>query len=376
MWHSPGAGPGTGVRCLADGFDLQSSGYWSSGNPAFAISRGSRDAPSLTPEPGRRFSGMLCSPSPFPGWVSHQTQEPPSEFLPAEPGIQQGASWRTATGPRRGPRPGRRAVRPRRMRSSGHGRSPRLRGGRRARRTPWPWCGRAADQPDDACRCPPGSCRSCVLCAGRTHPPPAPAACVLRAPAGGVSAAAVSTGSPGPRVCLPGGRRPGPPTSRPPAAAPSATRRFASHAGRSGHQPALRTWPACRRGHGSGTAGPVTRSPQDARRPRCRRDGVRIGCAPGLTSSRRHDTRLAPPMHGPARVPTRHRLPPFRSQLHRPGGTTGPGGTHHPRSFMIAVVVTLRGSGTESDPEPHFKRRRHRFSGIAFPPTRVPQGNR
>ena len=29
--------------------------------------------------------------------VSHQTQEPPSEFLPAEPGIQQGASWRTGT---------------------------------------------------------------------------------------------------------------------------------------------------------------------------------------------------------------------------------------------------------------------------------------
>jgi len=35
--------------------------------------------------------------------VSHRTQEPPSEFLPAEPGIQPGASWRTAIGPRPGP---------------------------------------------------------------------------------------------------------------------------------------------------------------------------------------------------------------------------------------------------------------------------------
>lgn len=180
-----------------------------------------------------------------------------------------------------------------------------------------------------------------------------------RAPAGGVSAAAVSTGSPGPRVCPPGERRPGPPASRPPVQAPSAARCFASRAGRSGHRPALRTWPGCRRGHGSGTAGSVTRSPQDARRPRCRRGGVRIGCAPGPTSSRRHDTRPAPPMHGPARAPTRHRLPPFRAQRLRPGGTTGLGETHHPRPFMIAVVVTLRGSGTESDPEPMFRNRRH-----------------
>ena len=36
-----------------------------SGNPAFAISRGPRDAPPLTPEHGRRFNGMLLSPSPF-----------------------------------------------------------------------------------------------------------------------------------------------------------------------------------------------------------------------------------------------------------------------------------------------------------------------
>lgn len=31
--------------------------------------------------------------------VSHQAQEPPFEFLPAMPGIRQGASWRTSIGP-------------------------------------------------------------------------------------------------------------------------------------------------------------------------------------------------------------------------------------------------------------------------------------
>jgi hypothetical protein len=31
--------------------------------------------------------------------VSHQTQEPPFEFLPAAPGIQQSASWRTSASP-------------------------------------------------------------------------------------------------------------------------------------------------------------------------------------------------------------------------------------------------------------------------------------
>jgi hypothetical protein len=48
-----------------------------------------------TPGHDRCFPGMLLSPSPFRIQVSHQTQEPPSEFLPAAPGIQQGAARRT-----------------------------------------------------------------------------------------------------------------------------------------------------------------------------------------------------------------------------------------------------------------------------------------
>ena len=56
--------------------------------------RGSLDAPSLTPEPGRRFTGMLLSPSSFQIQVSHKTQEHPFKFFPAMPGIQQAASWR------------------------------------------------------------------------------------------------------------------------------------------------------------------------------------------------------------------------------------------------------------------------------------------
>jgi len=38
-------------------------------------------------------------PFPFRVQVSHRTQEPPSEFLPAMPGMQQGASWRSAGAP-------------------------------------------------------------------------------------------------------------------------------------------------------------------------------------------------------------------------------------------------------------------------------------
>ncbi|AQW46777.1 hypothetical protein SHXM_00240 [Streptomyces hygroscopicus] len=41
-----------------------------------------------------------------------------------------------------------------------------------------------------------------------------------------------------------------------------------------------------------------------------------------------------------------------------PGGTTVPGGADHPRPFMIALVVTLCGSGAESDPKPRFSDRR------------------
>ncbi|GCB51579.1 methyltransferase [Streptomyces sp. NL15-2K] len=124
--------------------------------------------------------------------------------------------------------------------------------------------------------------------------------------------------------------------------------------------------------------GPVTRSPRDARRLRCRR-GVRIGCALGPTSSHRQDTQPAPPMRRPARPPTRRQLSRFGSQLLRSGGTTDPGGAHHPRPFMIVIVVTLRGSGTESDPEPRFKARRHsaraESSPVAPPSPRAVSGH-
>jgi len=42
---------GAGIGCLSDGRAFASSGDWDLGNPAFAISRGSRDTPALTPEP-------------------------------------------------------------------------------------------------------------------------------------------------------------------------------------------------------------------------------------------------------------------------------------------------------------------------------------
>src|SRR5207248_10504178 len=47
------------------GGELASSGDWGSGNPAFAISRGSPSTPSRTSGPGHWFPGMLLSPSPF-----------------------------------------------------------------------------------------------------------------------------------------------------------------------------------------------------------------------------------------------------------------------------------------------------------------------
>ena len=53
------------------GVTFAPSGDWASGNPAFAISHGSPDAPLPTPGHDRRFPGMLLSPSPFGSWVSH-----------------------------------------------------------------------------------------------------------------------------------------------------------------------------------------------------------------------------------------------------------------------------------------------------------------
>jgi hypothetical protein len=91
----PVAERGAGIRCLSGGPTVRSSGDWASGKPAFAISRGSIDAPPLTPGLGRRFAGRRLIPFTFQIRVSHWTQEPSFEFLAAMPGIQKGASRRT-----------------------------------------------------------------------------------------------------------------------------------------------------------------------------------------------------------------------------------------------------------------------------------------
>src|SRR3954447_16306605 len=67
---------------------------------------GPPDTSSQTTGPGRRVFWHALVPFTFRIQVSHSTQEPPSKSLPAEPGIQQGASRRTgfarpATGHRR-----------------------------------------------------------------------------------------------------------------------------------------------------------------------------------------------------------------------------------------------------------------------------------
>jgi len=49
----------TGCRRLSDGCQIYITGDWGSGNPAFAISRGSPGAPLRPSGHGRRFSGML-----------------------------------------------------------------------------------------------------------------------------------------------------------------------------------------------------------------------------------------------------------------------------------------------------------------------------
>jgi hypothetical protein len=62
---------GTGFRRLSGGWEVASTGDWASGNPAFAISRGSPNAPPQTPGHDRWFSGMLLSPLTFRRRVSH-----------------------------------------------------------------------------------------------------------------------------------------------------------------------------------------------------------------------------------------------------------------------------------------------------------------
>jgi hypothetical protein len=66
-----------------------------SGNPALAILRESRSTPHPYAWAQPPLSWHALVPFTFRIQVSHQTQEPPSEFLPAALGIHQGASRRT-----------------------------------------------------------------------------------------------------------------------------------------------------------------------------------------------------------------------------------------------------------------------------------------
>lgn len=285
-------------------------------------------------------------------------------------------STRCAIGPRRGWRSERRAVLPRHRPWSGLCRSPQRRDARRATEGLSTSSGPAAGRWAGGSRCRSGSCRNCAPCGARSRPPRAPAVSASRVQAGGGSTAAASTCSPRPPEPGTSGRRDGRPASPPRAPAPSAGRCCVCRGGRSVRRPARRTSPACRNVDHSGNAAPVTRSAPGARRPRCRRADVHTGCAPGTTVSRTPDTRPAPQQPWPALPPTRRQVRRFQSRHLRPGGTTGPGGGHHPRPFMIAISVTLRGPGTESDPEPKFSRRRRRAASVGAWATHVVPGRR
>jgi hypothetical protein len=108
----------------------------------------------------------------------------------------------------------------------------------------------------------------------------------------------------------------------------------------------------------SGTAGPVTRSAPDARRPRCRPAGVRTGCAPWPTPFHTPDTQPVPQPSGPNTTSNS----PSAMTL----STTTPSTWWNHRSWRSTSAtavhdrgcVTLRGTSTESDPEPGFGRRR------------------
>jgi hypothetical protein len=176
-WHQTRAEHGAGSGRLSGGCDLPSTGNWDSGNPAFALSRGSHDGPPSTSSRCPSLAWHAVVPFTFRIQVSQQTQEPPSEFLPAEPGIQPGASWRTASYPR----PGQRAARPRlRLRRSsrrGPGRSPRCPGGRPASPGRSPRTARRACPPAGGSRYRLARCRRHVPYATRNHPRRGPAGC-------------------------------------------------------------------------------------------------------------------------------------------------------------------------------------------------------
>src|SRR5215216_1689134 len=90
-------------RRLSGGWRLASSGDWASGNPAFTIFRGSRSTPRPYAWARPLLSWHALVPFTFRIQVSHQTQEPSSEFLPAALGIQQGASRRSGSAAHRAP---------------------------------------------------------------------------------------------------------------------------------------------------------------------------------------------------------------------------------------------------------------------------------
>ena len=78
----PAAGAGTGYRRLSGGCPFAPSGDWDSGNPAFAISRGSPGTPPQTPEPGCRFPGMLLSPLPLGSRSAIRSRDNSSHLCP------------------------------------------------------------------------------------------------------------------------------------------------------------------------------------------------------------------------------------------------------------------------------------------------------
>ena len=60
-FYDAAAEHGAGLGCLSDGRAFASSGDSASGNPAFAISRGSHDTPALTPGPTAVLLACDCS---------------------------------------------------------------------------------------------------------------------------------------------------------------------------------------------------------------------------------------------------------------------------------------------------------------------------
>ena len=85
----------TQARPRPTGSPITPSGDWDSGNPTFALSRGSPSAPPLASGHGHWFSAMLFSLTVLSdsGW--RQIQRYLLSSLPAARAIQQCASWRT-----------------------------------------------------------------------------------------------------------------------------------------------------------------------------------------------------------------------------------------------------------------------------------------